>query len=654
MELYRFQSEILMKLFERRTPVNADLLCREAKMSVNSLRKTIDEINLACADYGMQIVSKTGSGYLIEVTDPLKYQSFSRAVMSRYYRNQFFRDSSTDTVHFILRRLLSGKKTMLSDIADELFVSVSTVNRYMREVKRHLNDYGLTLVNHTNSGLVVEGSEWRYRLSLANEYQIYHDFKVSDEYIPEDAFEQLFLSGGTYRRNVNHAVRTVLLEEKYLLPFDNAREFSDLLVLAVTRKKFSSRLEEDCAVFRGKNYGKELAIITRILQQIPEEYSFQLNETERLLLCSYLKASRIVYKENLGESANAAGCCRLASEFLERTADHYGIPLEVSQDKQTDFICNLVMLVNRTEAGIHKNPREIRSIRADGLLTMELCIDFYEYIHEKTKISCTAEDALGFYYIFSGMLDPYYHDSLKRILLVSRYGYYYSKNVAATVNRMSKKEMVEFIPMEYLQLSDALAQQYSGIATDIDEIRQIYHGKTPVYMIHYLRKYQDAFDLIQRVLCPVQLFTEQYFRRQDLIYEDTIDDIETAYRFIASQFSSASKDQKADYVASLKAQDGVFPSVRKRCMLLIHERHGIIPEFMFKIIIPSAGMTAFSNERISYIVAVNTPGKNVQLLHDLYSKVAELLHSDGIIFSGNRDEDYQLLIDVMYRHNHII
>lgn len=59
-EIYRFQSEILMRLFKKRAPVSADILCREAKMSVSSLRKTIDEINQGCAVQGMQIVSKAG------------------------------------------------------------------------------------------------------------------------------------------------------------------------------------------------------------------------------------------------------------------------------------------------------------------------------------------------------------------------------------------------------------------------------------------------------------------------------------------------------------------------------------------------------------------------------------------------------------------
>ena len=131
MNLYRKQATILVNLFSSDEPINGVLLSQRSNVSLKTLKKEIDEINEGFSDKGFAIVSRTGLGYEIEVHEPVIFNEFKNETKAMFYRNEFFRNSQADMIHYIIRQVLVKDNTYINQIANDCFCSISTVNRCM-------------------------------------------------------------------------------------------------------------------------------------------------------------------------------------------------------------------------------------------------------------------------------------------------------------------------------------------------------------------------------------------------------------------------------------------------------------------------------------------------------------------------------------------
>lgn len=56
----------------------------------------------------------------------------------------------------------------LATIEDEMFVSKSTIQNDLKEVRKILENYNLSIVNRPHYGLYIEGDEFMKRICLSN------------------------------------------------------------------------------------------------------------------------------------------------------------------------------------------------------------------------------------------------------------------------------------------------------------------------------------------------------------------------------------------------------------------------------------------------------------------------------------------------------
>lgn len=354
MKLFRKQASILMMLFESKTPVSGSVLSQGGRFSLKTLKREIEVINQNIAKQnGFVIVSKTGTGYEIVVSESEKFKQFREQTISQYYHYQLFKNSQADMVHYIIRRLLTSNGVFIENIADECYCSVSTVNRCIPAVKDRLQTYDLIMVNHTNNGIHIEGHEWNYRLALLNEYLIYHDFKAQDPHLKEQNLERCFLSGGAYRKLLSNAMKEVLLKENYLLTFEGFRKLMNLFILAITRQKYSGELKKDEQMFRKNDLSREAKIITEIFVKIPDSYLVHIDEIQLLSLCCFMRASHIIMFDEFKKRADSCEITELAKTFMNDIKETYHIGNIDLSSTNRDLCCNFAMLKERVAYGIH-------------------------------------------------------------------------------------------------------------------------------------------------------------------------------------------------------------------------------------------------------------------------------------------------------------
>ena len=150
--------EILRLLLESSQYLTSDELAHRLGSSARTVREDISRNKKALARCGIEIKSKAHKGYYLELPGEQK------AKLEEMLKGS---GQSQNKVPQLMRTfLLADDYRKLDDIADELWISRSTVDRLFKEVKENFERYHLKLVSKPFYGIKVEGNEQDRRLCL--------------------------------------------------------------------------------------------------------------------------------------------------------------------------------------------------------------------------------------------------------------------------------------------------------------------------------------------------------------------------------------------------------------------------------------------------------------------------------------------------------
>ncbi len=151
------------------TYVTGKYLANINKVSTRTNRDDIRNLNLELADYGALVESIMSKGYKLVIKDEQLFRHFLSEMSEYLYAgDEVHPQTPKERVHFIMVRLLLEEIYIkLEDLAEELFVSKSTVQNDLKDVKRILSTYDISLVSRPNHGLMINGDEVKVRFCIA-------------------------------------------------------------------------------------------------------------------------------------------------------------------------------------------------------------------------------------------------------------------------------------------------------------------------------------------------------------------------------------------------------------------------------------------------------------------------------------------------------
>lgn len=173
---------IVNSLYKKGTLRSQDLALA-VNVSLRTIKYEIKEIKTKLDDQVAQLKSSP-KGYEIIIYDAEFERYLDDLNASRKIQAMdTLQAHNYDRVFYILRRILTDDAYVkFDDLAQEIYVSLSTINQDIREVKRILEGYSLTVKSKPYHGICVEGSELNKRLCIA-EYIFYNDQVFIDQYL---------------------------------------------------------------------------------------------------------------------------------------------------------------------------------------------------------------------------------------------------------------------------------------------------------------------------------------------------------------------------------------------------------------------------------------------------------------------------------------
>lgn len=159
-------------------------LAEKLGISERNVRERLKRLESEIHLHGGQIVSKPGKGYSFQITQENQFSAW----LSSINKDEHSIPTTTNgRVSYILDRLLYAEGFLkLDDLCDELYISRTTMTGDMKQVKKILQQYHLTLLQRAGSGVRIHGNEFNIRncmvyCELEKENTLDHNRWISDD-----------------------------------------------------------------------------------------------------------------------------------------------------------------------------------------------------------------------------------------------------------------------------------------------------------------------------------------------------------------------------------------------------------------------------------------------------------------------------------------
>ncbi|MGW9528378.1 BglG family transcription antiterminator [Paenibacillus terrae] len=349
---------ILKHLLAVNDPVQSEHLAKLIQVTSRTIRSDIKELGEFLSKHGASIEPVRSRGYELKITND---RSFRTLLEQLFLSSEPHDPHSPDyrKLYLIRRLLLADNYIKLEDLADELYISKSTIQNDFKEVKLMLQTYGIAVDKRPNYGVRLSGDEVRMRFCMS-EFIMNHSEKKQDE-------------GLTSGSRIIHSeemtlIRGVILEQiqNYGVMLSDVA-FSNLTIhIAIACKRIRegnqvAMLSEDVKNFRD---AEEFQAAQHIVGLIEKELQLTFPENEVAYIAMHLSGNKW-FSGIEGQQAQDIGPERLLERRIYElgkemlTEIDHDLNLNISLDSELLIgIClHLKPALNRVKYGMNiRNP----------------------------------------------------------------------------------------------------------------------------------------------------------------------------------------------------------------------------------------------------------------------------------------------------------
>lgn len=422
---------------------------------------------------GAVIKSKRGYGYWIEVIDNNKFYNIIEQLDIHFaYDDDLNEQSAQKRCHDILRRIITQEGYFkFDDIADELYLSRSSLMNDFKEVRKILESYNLILETKPGFGSRIEGLEFDRRLCMLMLWEIhYHKAVPLFNYTK---FMECFKCEDEERNEIRHSFLKVLRESDCRIMDEFTQRIARYLILLRNRYREKHYLKFK---FEDKNLlksFKQYKVAFRIIDALKKYGGYDMDENEILALEVLL----LIWGD-IDSTSDMASCyheiyeqtLNISEKISQKINNDYSVQLFNSEDDKRILLAGLIPVILKIRFKCEKN--EIRSsllyndhIRTSPMsISLAYCVIEIINQHFKTKVYFDSHliIATRLYIIISKVKYDY---KPIRMIICSKNGIEAARSVKNNIiNKFSKKYFEKIDAYELYEMRALKYEDYDAVA----------------------------------------------------------------------------------------------------------------------------------------------------------------------------------------------
>lgn len=415
------EKELINYLLAEEHYVTGSELAQQVGVTSRTIRNDLNRIKETLVNNGAILDSSPGKGYLLRIENYKKFDEFfNLEKLNEAIQYTDIPDNPNDRASYIIKKLLMiDYYIKIDDLADELYVSRSTITNELKEIREKLVKYDLSLNYRSGQGVKVEGEESKRRLCIS---EYYFHTSADDGYFAEDS---ILFSSTVNQEEVKTIKRTLLkILKKYDIYISDV-SFQNLiihLIISLRRMRYSYYVEYQQEEIKNFAAYEEYQAAKEIAEELGKQFNEIWSEEEICYICAHILAKRIILNEQskvdpTGEAVFVTNS--IAFELNRRTG------ISFSQDQHFMHVLSLHIapLLLRLRSGMRSRNMLLEDIKNNYPFAFELAIIAAGVIG-KIAHKKMIEDECGYLALYIGNAIEK-HQSIfhkKKVLLVSSEG----------------------------------------------------------------------------------------------------------------------------------------------------------------------------------------------------------------------------------------
>ncbi|MBD1576502.1 BglG family transcription antiterminator [Vibrio sp. S11_S32] len=311
-------------------------LAHRCQVSTRTIRTDVSALNDTLASYGAEIVHYKGKGYQFEINDQARFAQLDKQDKSG---KKVPHSPKERIVHLTMRLLLQQDECKLDDLANTWFVSRTSLQADMVEVREILNQYDLIIESKAYHGLAVVGKEQAIRACIAH---VLFEFQHDDQALSE-VYQQYFPNSDA--QQLREHILTLIIQHDIHLTDEGIHHLVLYCSIALHRISQHHLIDEFCAPVISQEAhltGKALAhLVSRLLEQ-------ELSKSELDYLCLQIAARRVI-GANTSYLDKRSEPFQLIDYLLNYINQHYSYDLRNDDKLKQDLLSHVTTMLLRVK-----------------------------------------------------------------------------------------------------------------------------------------------------------------------------------------------------------------------------------------------------------------------------------------------------------------
>lgn len=390
----------------KKSYINSIELADMLGVSSRTVKRDLKEISEILKDNGAE-VEATNQGYRLIINED---ELFSQFIDENISSSAEVSGKKSDKVNGILELLLSNLYINQDKIADELYISRSSINKVMMDVKNILSEYNITIQNKPHYGYILEGNEIDIRncmVRFLTQRKEDNSILISNRLVgfkEEDYYNLLEEIKNIFK---DLKIRKNDIEINYITRY---------IVISIFRVKYNCEIVLDDNI----NISLDNSVISAsktIAKKIKERFKVEFT-FEDILYISYIIGNNHIEIKELDDSGISVE--QMVIHAIDKIKNEYDIDFFRDGTLLKGLINHLYTSYSRYCLNVTLDNPLINLIKSKYIEAYNYSILFSKVFKEEYGISMTEED-IGYIALhFAASLERYImNNSLKAIIVCS-------------------------------------------------------------------------------------------------------------------------------------------------------------------------------------------------------------------------------------------
>lgn len=615
---------IIRELMKADTPLTSEYLAKVLDVTSRTVRNDIKELEEIVSKFGASIKSIRGTGYQLHVQEDHLFRQLLQEVTEQHHQDGDLPTLPEDRVQYVLKRfLLMDGYIKLDDLADELFISKSTLQNDLKDVKEILCRYRITISKRPNFGLKLEGTEFMLRLCMAD--HIFNDMENELE---------LGHSIPNFSKHDLTIIRKIILEEIKV----NHIALSDIglnnlvihIAIAYNRIKnekyitfFNQELEE-------LHNQKQYKVAEEIVKQLEREFEVKFPETEIAYITIHLLGTKMVTDLHFDEKDIHElidhQIYDLVQEILETIDKELNLNIKDDQELIVAMCLHLKPAIHRFHYDINLSNPLLEDIKANYPVAFQAAIIAGIVLKRKLEIDIN-ENEIGYLALHLGAAIENQRIGFrpKKCIIVCASGVGSARLLASKLQSKFGTRLEIIGTTEFYKLNQITMHAVDFLISTIPVQMEL-----PIPVIH-VNTILGAGDLekIEQVLLEETGHKLKYIREELVFLQKSFETREEVLDFLGKQLQSFGlvKDQ---YIEKVYEREALSPTSYGNFVAIPHP---ITPQTnsTFWTICTLKKPLDWGGKRVQFVCLLNVERNSTNDLQCMYDSLMEIIDSSQVV-----------------------